>query len=146
MALQRPRPWSGQSVSEAFVKLPSRDVLNFSESVAQPDVLAQLFIDDIGGVELSQLTNYQTIYGTNVNYTIVAGLRNITAEYNPADWLLNKLPNYKAVEVLDYNDYFSGINVLATGDVEINFLLLPNDVDIEIQTDYNAIIDIQETA
>ena len=138
--------WGGGTPQETFVKIPSREVVDFNLELTPPDALAELFIEDIGGVELSQLTNYQTVYGTNVNYQIVYGLQNISADYNPADWLTSKLPSAYLRETLNYNDYYESITPMLNGNIEIEFSNLPSETDVEVQIDSNAIIDIQVIA
>ena len=138
--------WNGGNVNDAFVKLPSRDVVDINSNNKTVDEIASLFLDAIGGVELSQLTNYQTVYGTNTQYLLLSDLLNVTADYNPTDWLVKKYNRRGTEEALDYNTYYENVEIIDNGNIEINFTILPNDVDVEVQVDYNAIIDIQETA
>lgn len=140
-------------VNEAFIKIPSRNVLDFSTSLPPSEDFENLFIDDIGGVELSQIGNYHTIYGTNKQYVTIYGLDQLDQEYDPMRLLLGQeVASFFQRYNIDYTLYFDysadtfPIEIDNGGDMLIYFNDIPDGINVEVQIDSTGIIDTSSEA
>lgn len=64
-------------------KTPNKDVILFDNSYVSEDTIAEILLEDIGGIELLTLSNRETIDGLNPYYTLISNLSRIRREFDP---------------------------------------------------------------
>lgn len=66
------------------VKMPSRDVVNYTVAPALPEYIADILFEDVGGTELISLVRQDTVSGINVSYNIISNLTQINLKFDPS--------------------------------------------------------------
>ena len=65
-------------------KTPNKDVIIFDSDYISEDSIADILLEDIGGIELITLSNRETIDGLNPYYTLISNLSRIRREFDPS--------------------------------------------------------------
>lgn len=116
------------------VKMPSRDVVNYSVAPALPEYIAEILFEDVGGTELISLVRQDTVSGINVSYNIISNLTQINLKFDPSLALSG---------VGTYDPIFSRFKIkLETKIPEEPFFLETRDIEpVPISPETNAVID-----
>lgn len=72
------------------VRLPNRDVVQIVSKLIDAGLVEKYLFNDIGGIELINIINNDSVTGIKNNYTLIADLQNIEIEIDPCQFLLNK--------------------------------------------------------
>jgi hypothetical protein len=120
-----------------YVKQAPRDTIVFDESLVSANQLIDLFFEDIGGLELANISRSDLIDGQQQSYSPIKNLSSLKRRFNPN----NIIANFSSV-----NTYFSrfGIDLLKrnifypiidedTGDLIIEIESVFEDEEIEVQ-------------
>lgn len=129
--------------TESWVRIPSRDVVDFSYSPVSALEMEELFIGDVGGIELSQVTTYQTIAGTNQKYKTISGLDELNLEFDPEKMVSSQTPENSIFGKYGLQLIGKDITVEInpdTGDLEIEFDIIEANVDLDVQVAIDATI------
>lgn len=120
-----------------YVKQAPRDTIVFDEASISSNQLLDLFFEDVGGIELANLSRSDLIDGQESNYAPIKNLSSLKRRFNPN----NIIANFSSI-----NTYFSrfGIDLLRrniyypiidedTGDLIIEIEDVFEDEEIEVQ-------------
>ena len=132
------------SDSLTYVKQAPKDTIVFDESAVSPEMLLELYFEDIGGLELSSLSRADAIDGQEISYSPIKNLSSIRRRFNP---------NNIISSATSLDSYFSrfGIDLLKrgpqypyvdnTGSVVIEVDNVLEDEEIEVQILSNGTIE-----
>ena len=71
----------------ADTRTPYRDVILFDTTYISEESIADILLEDIGGIELLSLARRDTIDGINPYYTIISNLSKIRREYDTSQMI-----------------------------------------------------------
>jgi len=130
------------------VKIPNRDVLNFSREEFSTSAITNLLFEQIGSTEIVNIARRDTIEGQNPYYSLISNLASIKREFDPTRLITkqkavnanfaiygidlnNKIPDQ---EYLDRNNITSFFYIASNGDLVIELDNLEDDeiIDFEI--------------
>lgn len=136
----RPTPFLPQTglVSNdlTYVKQAPKDTIVFDNSSVSPEALLELYFEDLGGIELANLSRADAIDGQDVSYSPIKNLASLRRRFNP---------NNIIASAGNLQDYFSrfGIDLLERGpsypfvtedgNVGIEIDIVLDDEEIEVQ-------------
>lgn len=66
------------------VKMPTREVVNFTTAPVLPEYVEELLFEDIGGTELINMVRHDTVSGVNVAYNIISNLTQVNLKFDPS--------------------------------------------------------------
>jgi len=119
-----------------IVKIPDRDVLNFTRNEISATGLATLLFENIGGVEISTLTRRDTVEGQNPYYTLISNLSTIKRQYDPTQLISRQKPNQTLFDIfpIDLNSRIPGELYLRQRNLD-NFFYIDSNGDFIIELD-----------
>lgn len=122
--------------SNFLVKEAPIDTIVFDSEGVPIDEMMRLLYEDIGGVELSNISRYDLIDGQDVIYSPIRNLQEIWRKFNPVNLIAASLSDtYFSRFAIDL--VARGINEPqidgTTGDITITVDNVANDEDIEVQ-------------
>lgn len=125
------------------VRQADPDTVLFDESTISPELLIQLQYEDVGGVELANVSRSDIIDGQNIIYSPIKNLSDVRRRYNPNNIIplsenSNSFLNRFSIEInlrQPYVPYFND-----DGDLVIEVEDIKDDEVIEVQVDRNGII------
>jgi hypothetical protein len=118
------------------VKIPDRDVLNFTRNDISATGIATLLFENVGAVEASILTRRDTVEGQNPYYTLISNLATIKTQYDATQLISRQKPNQSLFDVysIDLNSKIPGDKYLRERNLE-NFFYIANNGDLIIELD-----------
>lgn len=142
------------------VKLPSRDVINWSQTNSSLEDITTLLFEEIGSLELVNISRRDTIEGQNANYSVLSNLSNLKYKFNPTSIILGQKPNAALIDVfaidinnkipsdayLKYNNLDNFYYIDTNGDLVIELENMSSDeiIEVEIATDGTIITGLNE--
>lgn len=72
----------GKSSPNQPIKVATPNLISILNEPLDPDIMAELIFQDIGGQELINIARSDAINGQNISYSIVKNLKNIMLDYN----------------------------------------------------------------
>jgi hypothetical protein len=118
------------------VKIPSRDVLNFTRNNISATGITTLLFENIGGVEISILTRRDTVEGQNPYYSLISNLSTIKSQYDPTQLIAKQKSSQTIFDVFAIK-----LNTKIPGDVYLkqknleNFFYIAQNGDLIIELD-----------
>ena len=131
-----------------IVKSPNRDVVEFSREQFSQSSIARLLFEQVGSIELVNISRRDTIEGQNPYYTLISNLSSIRKNFDPTSLisrqksnqnisdnysisLNNKIPDQ---QYLDRNNLTSFYYIDSNGDlvIELDNLAVDEIIDLEI--------------
>lgn len=88
-----PAPSSEPSEPERVVKVPERDVVDYTTQGLNAQVISNLLFENIGANELIKFERHDTVEGTNERYQIISNLSDINRKFDPASLTSRQKPN-----------------------------------------------------
>ena len=146
-----PPPPPPPSATTTAVKQPSPSLVNYDAEVLPQELITDLLYEDVGGVELINISRYDTINGQPVVYSLIRNLSVLNQSFNPNNILAgqivysNQFRQY-ALEIASKmpqvgEDYPNGpIYVDDNGDLVVEFLSIGSDEYAEIEISTNGTI------
>jgi hypothetical protein len=118
------------------VKIPNRDVVNFSRNEISAAGIATLLFENVGGIEISTLTRRDTVEGQNPYYTLISNLANIKKQYDPTKLISKQKPNQTFFDIfpIDLNSKIPGETYLRRKNLD-NFFYIASNGDFVIELD-----------
>jgi hypothetical protein len=118
------------------VKIPDRDVLNFTRNEISATGIATLLFENVGAVEASILTRRDTVEGQNPYYTLISNLATIKTQYDATQLISRQKPNQSLFDVysIDLSSKIPGDKYLRERNLE-NFFYIANNGDLIIELD-----------
>ena len=142
------------------VKLPGRDVVVFQKVDTSLENITALLFEEIGGLELLNISRRDTIEGQNAYYSIISNLSAIKNRFNPTSIIVGQRPNQSLFDIftIDLNNripstaYLQGNNLSnfyyidTNGDLVIELENMNSDeiIEVEIATDGTIITGVSE--
>lgn len=128
------------------VLVPSKDVILFDDQYISADSIAEILLEDIGGIELLSIARRDTIDGLNPYYTLISNLSRIRREYDASQLISKQRPkqSYADKFAIDINskippdEYLSDHNLDnwyyldSEGNLVIELVNLKPDENIEV--------------
>jgi len=110
------------------VKIPGRDVINFSRNEISATGIATLLFENVGGIEVSTLTRRDTVEGQNPYYTLISNLASIKTQYDPTKLISKQKPNQTFFDIfpIDLNSKIPGETYLRRKNLDNFFYIAPN--------------------
>ena len=131
------------------VKIPSRDVINFSqEQFLDEAIISNLLFESIGGVEMVNFTRHDTVEGENPTYSVISNLSSINRKFKASDLISKEKTNTSAFTifgiVLDSKLPNGGIEDFIGFDEDGNLVIElvnigPNE-EVQVEIDTNGTI------
>lgn len=132
---------------QSIVKSPNRDVINFQSEEYSASAIARLLFEQVGSIELINISRRDTIEGQNPYYNVISNLSSIKKNFNPTTLisrqrvnetvfdnytidLNSKIPDQ---EYLDNNNIESFYYIDTNGDLIIELDNLADDERIELE-------------
>lgn len=127
-----------------YVKQAPKDTIVFDESSVTPEALLELYFEDLGGIELANLSRADAIDGQDVTYSPIKNLSSLRRRFNPNNIIASagNLESYFARFAIDLLQ--RGIEypyVTEDGNVAIEISTILSDEEIEIQVLSSGTID-----
>lgn len=118
------------------VKIPDRDVLNFTRNDISATGITTLLFENIGGVEISTLTRRDTVEGQNPYYSLISNLSTIKTQYDPTQLISRQKPNQTLFDIfpISLSSKIPGDLYLAQRNLE-NFFYIASNGDFVIELD-----------
>lgn len=109
-----PAPQSEPFEPERIVKVPERDVVDYTTQGLNAQVIANLLFENVGANELIKFERHDTVEGTNERYQIISNLSDINRKFDPASLTSRQKPN---------TSYFDRFNIRLQGRIpDANYL------------------------
>jgi hypothetical protein len=91
-----------------YIKQASIDSIVFDESDLTPEILLELLVEDLGGLELATISRSDLVDGQNVSYSVIKNLSSLRRRFDPN----NIISSFASLET-----FFSrfGIDLLKRG-------------------------------
>lgn len=136
------------TVSNKNFKVAPSDIIQFEDDSVDIALIQDLLFEDIGAIELANISRSDLIDGQPTVYSPIRNLPIIRREYNPNN----------IIAVAPSSDYFSrfGINLISrgiyepyfdeNGDLVIEIDTVENDEEIQVEIVSSGTIDIVEAA
>jgi len=142
------------------VKIPNRDVLNFSREEFSTSAITNLLFEQIGSTEIVNIARRDTIEGQNPYYSLISNLASIKREFDPTRLITkqkavnanfaiygidlnNKIPDQ---EYLDRNNITSFFYIASNGDLVIELDNLEDDEIIDFEIANSGTINLVDEA
>jgi len=142
------------------VKIPNRDVLNFSREEFSTSAITNLFFEQISSTEIVNIARRDTIEGQNPYYSLISNLASIKREFDPTRLITkqkavnanfaiygidlnNKIPDQ---EYLDRNNITSFFYIASNGDLVIELDNLEDDEIIDFEIANSGTINLVDEA
>jgi hypothetical protein len=142
------------------VKIPNRDVLNFSREEFSTSAITNLLFEQIGSTEIVNIARRDTIEGQNPYYSLISNLASIKREFDPTKLITkqkavnanfaiysidlnNKIPDQ---EYLDRNNITSFFYIASNGDLVIELDNLEDDEIIDFEIANSGTINLVDEA
>lgn len=138
-------PQSGLSSNDlTYVKKAPKDTIVFDNSSLSPEILLELYFEDLGGLELANLSRADAIDGQNASYSPIKNLSSLRRRYSPNNIIasVGNLENYFSrfgIDLLERGVYAP--YVTEDGNVAIEVDTILEDEEIEIQVLSNGTIE-----
>jgi hypothetical protein len=136
-----PTPQAPPASPPPPIKIPTRDIFALAESEISAASQANILFQEIGAIEIVNLTRRDTVEGQKPNYNIINNLPSVRSEFNPSSILSNQF--FEVTETIDINKITEGIplslspsdilSVAPNGDIIVNTLNVQDDEFIEVQ-------------
>jgi hypothetical protein len=117
-----------------LVKMASKDIIVFDESSINVENMIDLLYEDIGAVELANMSRHDLIDGQNVEYSPIKNLSSLKRRFDPNNIIASSLSNQtffsqfsidlnSRIGIGDYLNRKKGVPFLDTDTQEIYFYL-----------------------
>jgi hypothetical protein len=133
-----PTPQAPPAPPPPPIKIPTRDVFALGEQEISAASQANILFQEIGAIEIVNLTRRDTAEGQNPNYNIINNLPAIRREFNPTGLLTNQFlsetsfPEYQ----IDIQSRVPSGNILSiapNGDLLVETINVKSDEVVEVQ-------------
>jgi hypothetical protein len=72
-----------QLAARGGIKPATPDLIIFNQDAVPVDAMADLIFEDIGGHELINMLNHDTVNGKNINYSLISNSAAVAKSYSP---------------------------------------------------------------
>lgn len=138
-------PQSGLSSNDlTYVKKAPKDTIVFDDSAVSPEALLELYFEDLGGLELANLSRADAVDGQDVSYSPIKNLSSLRQRFNPNNIIasIGNLENYFSrfgIDLLERGIYAPYVTEDGNVAIEIDNVL--GDEEIEVQVLSNGTIE-----
>jgi hypothetical protein len=120
------------------VKIPTRDVFSLAESEISAAAKANIFFQEIGAIEIVNLTRRSTVEGQNQNYNIINNLPTVRREFDPTSLLTNQFLTEQTFPEFEININFRVppgqiLSIAPNGDILVQTVNVKDDEAVEVQ-------------
>lgn len=85
------------------IKVPTKNVLDLTETGLNEEELADLMFHEIGGIELANMLSFGTVRGINQKFNVITNLDDWQRSYNPTRLLSEQAPGSGGVQEFSIN-------------------------------------------
>lgn len=126
-----------------IVKSPNRDVVEFSREQFSQSSIARLLFEQVGSIELVNISRRDTIEGQNPYYTLISNLSSIRKNFDPTSLISRQKSNQNIQDnySINLNNKIPDQDYLTRNNLE-NFYYIDDNGDLVIELDNLAIDEI----
>ena len=136
------------------MRIPDRDVVDYSVEGIDVATLQNLLFENIGANELVKFERHDTIEGTNARYDIISNLSDIKKQFDPSSLISRQKPDASYFDIftirldnkipdskyLNENGLENYLYIDTNGDLVIELVNIDEDELVELQIDSSGTI------
>jgi hypothetical protein len=133
-----PAPQAPPAPPPPPIKIPTRDVFALAEPEISAASQANILFQEIGAIEIVNLTRRTTVEGQNPSYNIINNLPTIRREFDPTNLLTNQFLTQQVFPEFEINVDFripAGqiLSIAPNGDILVQTINVRDDEIVEVQ-------------
>lgn len=118
----------------SYVKPADNGIVDYNEAALPQEMITTLLFEDIGGVELINISRHDIIDGTSVNYSLVGNLTSLNTMFNSSNIIsgFEAKDTYTNQYPIDIGQRIQKVIFDEEGNMVIDFIDMSPDEDVEV--------------